>query len=144
MACMGRPTKYSDAVIGITKNYYDWCVENDECPFAEALAMKIGVNDSTLWHWANRHEDFREAYEILMTLQKLVLIKKGLSGEYVSSTASLLLLNSIKKSQKCQNSPRNNQIEDRLEKLTPIQRKHYSDLITKIFERIYSQPAVVY
>lgn len=140
---MGRPTKYSESVVEITKQYYIWCVKNDECPFAEELAIKLGVDDSTLWHWTNRYDEFREAYEILMTLQRLVLKRKGLSGEYVSNIAHLLLSNSIRASNKCEKGSKKTQIDEKLNNLSVEERKAYSDSITRVFERIYSQPSNV-
>lgn len=140
---MGRPTKYSESVVEITRRYYLWCVRNDECPFAEGLAIKLGVDDSTLWHWVNRHDEFREAYEILMTLQKLVLKRKGLSGEYASSIVRLLLSNSIKASSRCEKESKKTQIDEKLNNLSVVERKAYSDSITRVFERIYSQPSNV-
>lgn len=51
-----RPTKYSSVAIQMTNDYCVWCIENDECSFAEGLALKLNVDDPTLRHWANRHK----------------------------------------------------------------------------------------
>lgn len=139
----GRPTKYSPSVVKITRKYLNSCIENDECPFAEELAMKLGVNDSTLWNWSKKFEEFSEIYGMLFTLQKLVLKRKGLSGEYVSKAACLLLSADHNVSEKRKMELNAKVVEEKQLNLTPDQRKYYSEAITKIFEHIYSQPTNV-
>lgn len=138
----GRPTKYSPSVVQTTRKYLNSCIENDECPFAEELAMKLGINDSTLWNWSKKFEEFSEIYGMLFTLQKLVLKRKGLSGEYVSKAACLLLSADHNVSQKRKIELGANIQNEAPISLTPEQRMQYSEAITRIFEHIYSQPKI--
>lgn len=137
-AKLGRPTKYSSAVIKQTRDYLDWCSKNGECPFAEELAMKLGIDDSTLWHWSRKYEEFRETYDILLTFQKLDLKRKALSGVYVGRIASLLLSSDHNMSLKRKVELDTKITQEKEDSLTPEQRTVFSEAITKIFEDFYS------
>lgn len=138
----GRPAKYSHKVVRVTKDYLMSCAKSNETPFCEELALKIGVNDATLWRWANTHSEYEEIYQMLLTFQKLDLKRKALSGQYVSKIASLLLSNDHNVTLKQKTELEAKVIDDKTDSLTPQQRKTYSEAITKVFEQIYSQPSI--
>ena len=138
----GRPSKYSNKVIKINKEYLVECAKNNSTPFIEELAIKLGVSDGTLWNWSNTHENFNEVYEMLLTFQKLDRKRKALSGQYVSKIASLLLSNDHNVSLKRKMELEAKITEKKEINLTPDQRKLYSEAITKVFEQIYSQPSI--
>lgn len=136
---LGRPTKYSDSAIKITRDYLTWCSDNDQCPFAEELALKLGIDDSTLWHWSKQHEEFRESYDMLLTFQKLILKQKALNGEYVGRIASLLLSSDHNMSLKRKVQLDAKISEEREDNLTFEQRNMLSEAITKVYKEFYSR-----
>jgi hypothetical protein len=136
----GRPSKYSLKMVTLTKKYVQSCLDRDEIPFVEELALNLGVNDSTLWHWANKYEEFQEAYEILLTVQRLLLKKKGLSGQYRGSIVSLMLSAEHHLVSKQRNEVKIAPNEVKNGFLTPDQEKYVSKEITRVFEHVYSQP----
>ena len=107
----GRPSKYKEEFIDKVDEYLDSCVDkvttfhktrSDNSntydrilkvtlPSHEGFAIYIGVNASTLYEWASKHEKFSKALENIMTAQKKVLLEKGTSGEYNSTIAKLVL-----------------------------------------------------
>jgi len=60
-------------------------------PTKEGYARFIGVTKKTLYNWANEHEEFLHALEKIEIEQKQRLIDCGLSGEYNSTIAKLVL-----------------------------------------------------
>ena len=140
----GRKSTYNArGVIGKMRKYLNECIQKRKTPFAEDFALRLGVSFVTLWKWA--HDDtkpeFAEWYEILMTVQKYDLKKKSLTGEYVSRIANLLLSaehNVVERVKKEVSGEDGRPIEVE-QKLSPEDRKLYSEEITKIFEKIYSK-----
>lgn len=134
----GRPSKYSPKAIEVSWDYLQYCAKNNVTPFIEELAMKIAVNDSTLWHWANKHEEFGHVYDMILTLQKLDLKRKALSGQYVSRIACLLLSSGHNVVARQRNEKEATVKEERNDVYTPEQRIYISEAITKIFEQVNS------
>lgn len=137
----GRPTKYSDEIVNIAREYLISCEENNETPFIEELALKIGVDDSTLWNWSGKYEEFAQIYNALLTYQKLDLKKKSLKGDYASRIASLLLSSDHNVNLKRKTEIEAKVVDEKISNLDPEQRKFLSDAITKAYEHIYSQPS---
>lgn len=107
----GRPTKYNDQVVPKTLKYIEQCEdhfydyvrsESDKgstqeqkvwanIPTVEGLALEIGVHVDTLYEWAKHHPRFSEALRALVSKQKKMLIRGGLSGYYNPTIAKLVL-----------------------------------------------------
>lgn len=87
----GRPSKYSKNCIKAVEEYLKWCVEENQCPFVEELALKFGCSDKTVWEWSKTYSEFRDVYQKLITYQKLDLKRKSLNGKYVNKIAAILL-----------------------------------------------------
>lgn len=60
-------------------------------PTIEGYALFIGVHRSTLYDWEDEHEDISDTLEILRHEQKTRVMNMGLSGEYNSTIAKLIL-----------------------------------------------------
>ncbi len=140
---LGRPPKYNADMVKKAEEYLTWCVDNDETPFLEELALRLGVWDTTLHDWVFQEgkEDFAAVFYRLKNVQKLDLKKKALKGKYISKVATLLLTaehNVVpvyrKEVSGIDGSPI--EIESRL---LPAQEKLLSEGITKLFEQAMRQ-----
>lgn len=60
-------------------------------PTIEGFAAFIGVNKTTLYEWEKIHPDFSNALEAIRTEQHTRLLDNGLSGDYNSTIAKLIL-----------------------------------------------------
>lgn len=60
-------------------------------PTIEGLALKLNVSRKTLYNWAEKHNAFLHTLEKIEREQKNRLLNKGLSGEYNSTIAKLIL-----------------------------------------------------
>lgn len=95
----GRPTDYSDSMVSDAWNYVKEFA-NDEgsgdklkvnLPTIEGLALYLEISRSTLYLWQKEHPEFSDIIEVLQQKQAQVLINNGLSGNYNSTIAKVLL-----------------------------------------------------
>jgi len=112
MAQRGRPTKYTEDMVDkvdyyIEKESIDSEIEfhktrgeksdtyervlTVKLPTIEGFASFIGVNKDSLYEWARKHEVFSVALEKIRVEQRNRLIDNGLSGNYNSTIAKLIL-----------------------------------------------------
>lgn len=92
MTKRGRPTKYSQEVVEIARDY----VENhqrygDVIPSIEGLALVLGVNRDTIYEWKKQYKEFSDTLEILNLKQTKLLINAGLLNKVNIAIAKLLL-----------------------------------------------------
>lgn len=113
----GRPTLYSDEMLQKTREYIDACNEehevryrpvlsrdgknevlnepyihyNPKIPTIEGLAYELKVNKTTIYEWENKYEEFSNVIDELRNKQASQLVNKGLSGQYNSTIAKVLL-----------------------------------------------------
>jgi len=110
----GRPTSYSEEMLQKTKEYIEACNEehevrykpklvedkvveepyihyNPKIPTIEGLAYELKVNKTTIYEWENKHEEFSNVIDELRNKQASQLVNKGLSGQYNSTIAKVLL-----------------------------------------------------
>lgn len=141
----GRTSTYSKRkTIEKMRKYIRKCIDKGVPPFLEEFALSLGVSYDTLRNWSldDTKPEFAEMYHILLTVQKLDLKRRSLSGEYMSPIARLLLSaehNVVEKVKQEVTGEDGKPLEIE-EKLSPEDRKFYSGQITKIFEKIYSKP----
>ena len=110
---MARPTKYTPAILEKTKKYIKLTEDEDvqvvkqengekgyimyenklkvRLPSIEGLAFYLKVNKDTIHEWKKIHKKFSDLIRELLAKQGELLINKGLSGEYNSTIAKLLL-----------------------------------------------------
>jgi hypothetical protein len=115
-----------------------FCVDNDETPFIEELALRLGVWDDTMRHWEEHEDkaDFMAVMKRLRSVQKLDIKRKSLKGKYVSKIATLILAaehNVVPVYRKEVSGIDGKPIEVE-QKLSPEQEKFLSEGITKLFE----------
>jgi hypothetical protein len=89
----GRPSSYTkdmaDRLRAYTASGYE--ANGDVIPTVEGGCLEIGISKSMAYRYRDEHPEFRDALEELMQKQGRSLINKGLSGDYNSTIAKLLL-----------------------------------------------------
>lgn len=97
---LGRPTLYNENTVERAQQYlsdardsYDEVTKNIvvDLPSVEGLALYLGVSRDTLYEWSRVHPDFSDTLATIKAKQRKVLIDKGLSGDYNSVIAKLVL-----------------------------------------------------
>lgn len=115
----GRPCEYKEEYISKVDEYLSQCVDGhkevfktrqmtDEdgkikevitnesvkkvsLPTIEWFALYIGVAKSSLYEWVSDNDEFSNALDKIMIEQKRRLLEEGLSGNYNSTIAKLVL-----------------------------------------------------
>jgi transposase-like protein len=96
----GRPTKYSPEMDKKVLEYLDTCRDYfDEetkkikvnIPTMEGVAQHLDINRDTLFAWRQEHTTFSDSLDKIVGDQKKRLINNGLSGDYNSTIAKLIL-----------------------------------------------------
>jgi hypothetical protein len=135
---MGRPPKYNAAMVKTAEEYLQKCVDSDETPFIEELALQLGVWDDTMrtWEGEKGKEDFAAVMARLRSIQKLDIKRKSLKGKYVSKIATLILSadHGVVPVYRQEMSGLGGKPIEVQTKLSPEQEKLLSDGITKVFE----------
>ncbi len=99
---VGRPTSYTEEILLKTITYVESCNDIDEdkessikakvnLPSIEGLAYEIKINRDTIYEWCKVNKDFSDIIDDLKAKQARILLNKGLSGEYNSTIAKVLL-----------------------------------------------------
>lgn len=107
----GTPTKYKAEYIDKVDEYLAECVDEDKqvvkqssekyamydnklkvnLPTVEGFALWLGIPKSTLYDWKTNHKDFSDSLEKIVEEQRKRLLNMGLSGDYNSTIAKLIL-----------------------------------------------------
>ena len=94
----GRPTDYNEKMLAKVKEYIALCEDKEvknkikvKLPTVEGLASYINVNRDTIYEWCKVHKEFSDTIEGLREKQIDSLINNGLSGDYNSTIAKVLL-----------------------------------------------------
>ena len=95
MAKVGRPTKYNEEMLLKAKEYVQngHIVQGDLFPIAAGLASYLGVTKSTIYKWAETHEEFSDTLGEMNSIQERKLLFKSLEGDYNATIAKLALHN---------------------------------------------------
>lgn len=109
----GRPTKYDNKYINMVDDYLAECVDEQvqivkqsnaekgyemyenklkvKLPTIVGFSLYSGVPERTLYDWRDAHEEFSQSLEKIVKTQQERLLNSGLSGEYNSTIAKLIL-----------------------------------------------------
>lgn len=111
----GRPTKYSEKMLAIAWEYIESCTDEVydyvtgesnsskgsstswqqkvkvKLPTFEGLCLKLQIQDSTAYDWAEKYPEFSVALSTLKRKQKEMLIAGGTSGLYNPLITKLVL-----------------------------------------------------
>lgn len=99
---VGRPSEYDPAFIDRVDDYLvtrqdevsyngQAAVRKVRLPTIEGFARFIGVNKTTLYEWEKIHPQFSNALDVIRIEQQTRLLDNGLSGDYNSTIAKLVL-----------------------------------------------------
>ena len=97
---MARPSEYKEEYIGRVDEYLalneDFVSEDLKkltvnLPTVEGFAMFLDVSKKTLYNWEDEHDQFLHALDKIREEQRKRLLNKGLSGDYNSTIAKLIL-----------------------------------------------------
>lgn len=103
---MARPSKYSEQILDLTKQYIDEAEDTHEVvgaglnarirskvklPTLEGLAFFLRVHKDTIQEWKKNHDEFSVLIGDLLAKQAEALINNGLSGTYNPTIAKVLL-----------------------------------------------------
>jgi hypothetical protein len=95
----GRPTMYSDDLNSKVDEYIALCQDTIsetgrikvKLPTIEGFAIYLGVVSSTVFKWAEEYSQFSESLKKIKDIQRERLLYNGLSGDYNSTIAKLVL-----------------------------------------------------
>ncbi len=102
----GHPTDFSKDMMKKAKAYLASCKDKRvfkrvgrryvsgldvRIPTRGGMAVALGVARDTLYEWAKVHKEFSDIMEELGSIQEGRLIENGLSGDYNSTIAKVLL-----------------------------------------------------
>lgn len=94
MSEAGRPTSYNQVIINKAQEYLDQCMAHDAgLPSIVDLCLHIGINKATVYRW-RKDEDkaiFCDILDRVEMMQESSLIKNGLSGDYNSTIAKMMM-----------------------------------------------------
>ncbi len=100
----GRPTDYSQSMIDLAIQYRDsfklskeerteLLGEEEVLPSKEGLSNFLGINRDTIYSWCSQEDkkEFSDIVEQIFNNQVKTLINKGLTGEFTSPIAKVML-----------------------------------------------------
>lgn len=89
---MARPTKYTEELIHEAYNYLENHLDYDDLvPSVVGLACALDVSRSTLYAWAEVHEEFSYILDKVNEKQERKLLSGGLGGGFNSNIVKLML-----------------------------------------------------
>ena len=91
---MARPTKYTEECIEKAAGYLKvWDKKGDVIPSQAGLALYLGVSISCveLWSRDKTKQEFLRVLDEIQSAQRGLLVNKGLSGDFNSAIAKLVL-----------------------------------------------------
>lgn len=89
---IGRPTKYSAAVLEASRTYLNTYESlGDVVPSAVGLAVYLQVSKATLYNWADEHRPFLDMLAEINAAQEHRLINKGLDSTFQPTITKLVL-----------------------------------------------------
>lgn len=90
----GRPTDYSDEMCRKARQYLrTFDKDGDLIPTIAGLALELKVSRQTVYAWAKEPEkhEFSDIVNEILAKQEVLLVNKGLSGDFNPTIAKLAL-----------------------------------------------------
>ena len=91
---MSRPSLYNRQILDKSWKYVDDAEQNDTLPTIVGFSLATGLARSTIYQWDKDAEktEFSDILERLRNIQGVMLINKGLSGEYNTTICHMMLI----------------------------------------------------
>ena len=95
MADMGRPSKYSEEINQMAKDYIDNYKDHDHpLPSVVGMAVVLNIAKSTLYKWAEEGKgNISDTLDKCNQSQELTLLHKGLTNDFSATIVKLALAN---------------------------------------------------
>lgn len=89
----GAPTKLTPELVERARDYlFGGFMVNDECvPSIEGLAVYLKLSRQSIYNYKDASSEFLDIVELIEAKQAMLLINKGLSGDFNGSIAKLML-----------------------------------------------------
>lgn len=95
----GRPTDYTPKMLKAAREYAETVkeaalkgdIQNTALPKVAELALILGVSRSTLYLWAQEHQEFSDTLDDISAAQEIRLLDNGLNGTYNPTIAKMVL-----------------------------------------------------
>ena len=90
---MARPSEYNDQILVKAREYLDNLPEDEVVHSIEGLADALGITRPTIYDWISQadKEEFSYIVEKVRQSQGKKLVNKGLSGDFNSKIAAVML-----------------------------------------------------
>ena len=90
----GRPSKYTPKIQALADGYLEKYIElGHTVPSAAGLSIALDVSRSTIQLWGEQHSEFSVTLGKIMAVQEIKLLSCGLTGDFNSTIAKLMLHN---------------------------------------------------
>jgi hypothetical protein len=92
-AKVGRPSTYTKVMPQKAIDYANggYTKQKRAIPTIEGFALSIGSPTKTLYRWAENHDEFRHALDVIKDTQREILLTSGLVGDFNPTIAKLVL-----------------------------------------------------
>lgn len=89
----GAPTKLTPELVERARDYLSGGFQvNEECvPSIEGLAVYLKLSRQSIYNYKDASSEFLDIVELIEAKQAMLLINKGLSGDFNGSIAKLML-----------------------------------------------------
>lgn len=90
---MARPTLYSKEMLDAALEYIQggYIGHDQVVPSIAGMAVALGVARSTLYVWAEDHDEFSDMLALTQDVQESIALNKGLASEFNATIVKLLL-----------------------------------------------------
>ena len=89
---IGRPTKYNENTVVITREYYQECLDTDIIPYVESLQRKLDIDYDTVIAWSDKYLPFSQLIKKIKDLQKNRLQEVALGQRKGNVIGAIFLL----------------------------------------------------
>lgn len=91
---VGRPTLLNDELRAKAREYlFGYEVQGDVIPSVAGLACWLGVSKSSIYLYGEQCPEFSETLQAIQAKQETVTLNKGMTGDFNSTIAKLVLAN---------------------------------------------------
>ena len=91
---IGRPSLLTPELIAKAREYLlGYVDQGDVIPSAAGLACWLGIAKSSIYLYAQQNEAFSDTLDAIQAKQETLTLNKGMTGEFNSTIAKLVLAN---------------------------------------------------